>query len=64
MLTATAQENLTRTFSRTLVDIWEATHRDSFLPDTYLYPRNMLFIEELCTIQVFCSIHTQTPKMA
>jgi hypothetical protein len=61
MLRATAQEKSTRTFSRTSVDIWEASHRDSFLTSTHLYPRNLLFIEELCTILVFCSIHTQTP---
>jgi hypothetical protein len=61
MLTATAQEKSKRTFSRTSVDIWEATRRDSFLTDTHLYPRNLLFIEELCTIPVFCSIHTHIP---
>jgi hypothetical protein len=62
MLTATAQEHSARTFSRTSVDTWEATRRDRFLADTSLYPRNLLFIEELCTIPVFCSIATQTPN--
>ena len=64
MLTATAQEHSARTFSRTSVDTWEATRRDRFLADTPLYPRNLLFIEELCTIPVFCSIATQTPYMS
>jgi hypothetical protein len=50
MLTATAQENSTRTFSRTSVDPWEATRRDRFLTDTHLYPCNLLFIEELAHV--------------
>jgi hypothetical protein len=42
---------LARTCARTSVDLREATHRDRFLTCTPLYPRNLLFIKRLCTIQ-------------
>jgi pimeloyl-ACP methyl ester carboxylesterase len=62
MLIAITQATSTRTCSRPSVDIWEATLRDRFLTDTHLHPYNLLFIERLCAIPVFCSNHTQTPS--
>src|SRR5688572_25262200 len=61
MPTAAAQETSKRTFSRTLADTWAATRRVSVLTAINLYPGNLLFIEKLSTIPVFCSIPTHTP---
>jgi hypothetical protein len=63
MLTALTHATSTRTCTRTSVDIWEATHWDHVFMDIHLYPCNLLFLEDLYTIPVFGSIHTQPPWM-